>query len=106
MHAAHTHPEPGTTAQPAVLELGADVGAAVIYTAAALDGAEIEIKPRCGEWKGAHTAVRRRVGAPGTEAQFAALFFGLPEGTYDLRLQHHDVRSIQVVGGRVAEETW
>jgi hypothetical protein len=89
-----------------VLELGADVGAAVIYTAAALDGAEIEIKPRCEVWKGAHTAVRRRVGAPGTETQFAALFFGLPEGTYDLRLQHDDVRSIQVVGGRVTEETW
>ena len=106
MHAARIHTEVGTTAQPSVLELGADVGAAVIYTAAALNGAEIEIKPRCREWKGAHTAVRRRVGAPGTATQFAALFYGLPEGTYDLRLQHGDVRSIQVVGGRVTEETW
>ncbi|MBO0691591.1 MAG: hypothetical protein J2P58_01730 [Acidimicrobiaceae bacterium] len=93
------------TASPAVLELGADVGAAVVYTPAALNGAEIEIKPRCGEWNGAHTAVRRRPAGQGCVPLFAALFYGLPAGTYDLRLRD-DHRSIQVHGGRVTEKTW
>jgi len=105
MHAVHAHPEVGVTARPSVLELGADVGAAVIYMTEAYDGAEIEIKPRCGEWNGAHTAVRRRVGAPGSAPQFAALFYGLAEGTYDLRL-HRDLRSLHVFGGQVTEVTW
>jgi hypothetical protein len=108
MH-THTHPvhrEVYGPAQPAVLELGADVGAAVVYTTATLDGAEIEIKPReQDDWDGAHTAVRRRPGRPGSEPQYAALYFGLRAGTYDLRLGH-DLRSIEVSGGRVTEETW
>jgi hypothetical protein len=93
------------TAQPAVLELGAGIGAAVIYATAALEGAEIEIKSRRGHWDGTHTAVRRRLGGRGSQPQFAALFYGLPAGTYDLRLES-DVRSIEVSGGRVTEETW
>jgi len=88
-----------------VLELGEDIGAAVIYTTAALEGAEIEIKPQCGQWDGTHSAVRRRVGAPGREDIFAILYFGLRAGTYDLRLRDQ-ARSIEVVGGRVTEETW
>jgi hypothetical protein len=95
----------GATARPAVLELGSDVGAAVIYTTADHDGAEIEIKPSHGKWDGTHTAVRRRPGCQGSEPQFAALFYGLRSGTYDLRLQR-DSRSIRVVGGHVTEETW
>ena len=94
-----------TPAQPAVLELGADIGAAVIYAAAALDGVEIEIKPRQGSWDGTHTAVRRRPSGPGSRPQFAALFYGLKAGTYDLRLRR-EARSIQVSGGRVTEATW
>lgn len=98
------------TAQPAVLELGADVGAAVIYTPAGLNGVEIEIKPHSAEWNGAHTAVRRRPDGGGSAPLFAALFFGLSAGTYDLRLRddqlRNDVRSIRIVGGRVTEEAW
>lgn len=99
------HRDLAETARPAVLELGADVGAAVIYMTAALDGAEIEIKPRRGNWIGKHTAVRRRPGDRGREPLYAALFYGLPAGTYDLRLRH-ELRSIEVCGGRVTEETW
>jgi hypothetical protein len=93
------------TARPAVLELGEDVGAAVMYTTAAHDGAEMEIKPCRRNWNGRHTSVRRRPGGQGSEPQFAALFYGLRAGTYDLRLRH-DTRSIQVSGGQVTEETW
>lgn len=105
MHGHEGHREVGVTARPAVLELGGNVGAAVVYTTAALDGVEIEIKPGAGEWRGAHTAVRRRPGGRDSEPQFAALFYGLSAGVYDLRLRD-DVRSIEVIGGRVTEQTW
>lgn len=80
------------------------MGAAVVYTPAALNGAEIEIKPHEGDWTGAHTAVRRRP-TDRAEPQFAALFYGLAAGTYDLRLRN-DMRTVEVFGGRVTEQTW
>jgi hypothetical protein len=99
MHAAeHAH---GTDARPAVLELGREVGAAVIYTTAALDQTEIEIRPHHAEWDGTHTAVRKR---PGEPAVFAALFFGLRSGHYDVRVRDTGIgRPIHVVGGQVTE---
>ena len=105
MRTEEAHRDVGVTAPPAVLELGADVGAAVVYTTSAYAGAEIEIKPGQGSWDGTHTAVRRRASSPGSQPQFVALFYGLPEGTYDLRLQQ-DSRSIKVFGGQVTEVTW
>ena len=54
-------PEVSHPAGIAVLELGREVGAAVIYTTAALDQAEIEIRPHDGVWDGTHTAVRKRI---------------------------------------------
>jgi hypothetical protein len=107
MHEHEAHRDVGVTARPAVLELGGNVGAAVVYTTAALDGVEIEIKPGGADWNGAHTAVRRRPSGRDSEPQFAALFYGLAEGTYDLRVRERDdVRSIEVVGGQVTEQTW
>lgn len=96
------HEKHAGEAGPAVLELGRDVGAAVVYAPAALDRAEIEIRP-CGRaWDGTHTAVRRR---PGQPPVFAALFFSLRAGTYDVKVRGTDrFRTITVVGGRVTEE--
>jgi hypothetical protein len=105
MHTHGAYADPNTTVSPAVLELGADIGAAIIYTPAVVNGAKIEIKPRCGDWNGTHTAVRRRPGGQGSVLQCVALFYGLPAGRYDLRLRDQ-VRSIQIFGGRVTEETW
>ena len=99
------HPDPAQTAQPAVLELGDGVGAAVIYMPARLNGAEIEIKPRSGSWDGAHTAIRARPTGLDSMPLYAALFYGLQAGTYDLRLRG-SLRSIQVQSGRVTEQTW
>jgi hypothetical protein len=84
-----------------VLELGRGVGAAVIYTTAALDQVEIEIKPCDGAWNGAHTAVRKRAGqAP----VYAALFFGLRQGSYDVRIRGTgSARTVHITGGRVTE---
>jgi hypothetical protein len=103
-------PMPGEIAGPAVLELGADVGAAVIYAEAALDGAEIEIRPSGGAWDGSHTAVRRRpCGRTDDSTLCAAVFWGLRAGPYDLRIRGTSppTRSalIQVSGGQVTEHT-
>jgi hypothetical protein len=109
MRTDEARPAVGVMAQPSVLELGEDIGAAVVYTAAALEGEEIEIKSRSGDWDGKHTAVRGRPCGRCSETQFVALFFGLSEGTYDLRVRDRlrdDVRSMQVSGGRVTEVTW
>ncbi len=87
----------------AVLDLGREVGAAVIYTTAALDLAEIEIKPRDGDWNGHHTAVRKR---PGRPAVYAALFFALRQGGYDVRVRGMGpTLNLDIIGGRVTEAT-
>jgi hypothetical protein len=71
-----------------VLDIGADVGAAVVYAPAALDGVEIEIKRQASDWDGTHTAIRRRPGPrPAAAPVFAALFDHLPVGLYDFRLR-------------------
>jgi hypothetical protein len=87
----------------AVIDLGKDIGAAVIYAPADLDGAEIEIRPQGRAWAGQHTCVRARHVAAGVI--HAALFEGLLAGGYDVRLRgtDHDppVSSLSVIGGRV-----
>jgi hypothetical protein len=100
-------PEPGretNSTGPAVIELGEDIGAAVIYAPASLNGAEIEIRPLSGPWAGQHSCVRARHLATGVI--HAALFDGLAEGRYQVRLREADhdprVSDIAVVGGRVA----
>ena len=62
-HAATHEPGPGPSRGPAVLDIGADVGAAIIYTTAALEGEELEIRRRGAGWDGTHKAVRRRPAA-------------------------------------------
>jgi hypothetical protein len=63
-----------------VLDLGAGVGALVLYTPAAMDGEEIEISrpdhPRT------HSRVRPRETSAGTS--YAAVYPGLPAGEYTI----------------------
>jgi hypothetical protein len=68
---------PGTV----VLEVGAGVGALVLYTPAGLDGAEIEIS-RDGERRRTHSRVRPRHVPGGT--RYAAVYPGLAEGRYTI----------------------
>jgi hypothetical protein len=72
----------------AVLDIGGDIGAAVVHTTAALDGAEIEITPDGSEWDGTHVAVRRRSN-PGSDTRpiFCAVFGRLPAGAYRIRVR-------------------
>ena len=110
MHTQLTEPAPGPSAGPTVLELGADVGAAVIYTEAALEGSEIEIKAFRSLWDVSHTAIRRRAGSrPDAPPVFAAVFYGLKAGKYHLRvsgvMSANNPETIHVFGGRVTEHT-
>ena len=91
-----------------VLELGAGIGALVLYTPAELDGAEIEISR--DDEPGArrtHSQVRQRHMAPATT--YAAVYPGLPAGRYTIwreraqpggHRQHHRRRGQLAATGR------
>jgi hypothetical protein len=86
------------------LDIGGEVGAAIVSTPSRFLGSEIEIR-RCGTaWDGTHVAVRARHVSGGVV--HAALFSGLGDGLYEVRLRG-DVDGpaavLTVQGGRVSE---
>jgi hypothetical protein len=86
-----------------VVDIGGDVGAAIVSTPASLVGSEIEIRPCGSSWDGTHVAVRERQVSRGE--LHAALFPGLKQGTYEVRLRGDDagaVATFTVTGGRVS----
>jgi hypothetical protein len=108
----HSHTESaeaafGPSEGAVVLDIGGDIGAAVIHTTAALDGAEIEITPVNREWDGTHVAVRRRLGS-GREAEpiFCAVFSRLPTGVYRVRVREDATQNrwwpVTVTGSQVS----
>ncbi|MGH8994603.1 MAG: phospholipase [Acidimicrobiales bacterium] len=110
LHHEHPHPFPGEVTGPSfgpiVLDIGGEIGAAVVHTGPDLNGHELEIRRFPADWDGAHVAVRSR---PGPEPAFAAVFGGLRTGTYELRLRQAvagPIHEIRVVGGEVVESTW
>jgi hypothetical protein len=71
-----------------LLDIGGDIGAAVVHTTAAFEGAEIEITPAGSAWDGTHVAVRRRSGTrPDREPIFCAVFSQLKAGAYFIRVR-------------------
>jgi hypothetical protein len=90
-----------------VLDIGADRGAAIIYTPESLSGSEIEIRASGSPWDGTHTGVRRR---DLREAIcFAGVFGSVPAGQYQLRVRGSETTPIVdlvVAGGAIAEVTW
>jgi hypothetical protein len=107
-HSGHHSPEStGPSQGPVVLDIGGDVGAAVVHAPAQLDGTEIEIRRLPRTWDGTHVAVRRR--PSGDEPRFAAVFGQLAAGQYEVRRRGGTdpvVRSFRVVGGVVTECAW
>ena len=103
---------PGTV----VMELGADIGALILYTPAEMDGEEIEIsRDEPGEADGScddesaarrtHSQVRPRH-LPG-ETRYAAVYPGLPAGRYTVwRDEHSPAVAVTVTGGQVATCRW
>jgi hypothetical protein len=93
---------PGTV----VLELGDDVGALVLYTPAGLDGREIEISRDDDPGRHrTHSQVRPRHLA--TVTSYAAVYPGLPAGTYTIWAdEHHPAATAVITGGRVTSCRW
>ncbi len=89
-----------------VLELGAGIGALILYTPPGLDGEEIEIS-RDGEpgARRTHSRVRPRP-LPG-ETVYAAVYPGLPAGRYTIwRDERTLAATATVTGGQVSSCRW
>jgi hypothetical protein len=87
-----------------VVDIGGDVGAAIVSTPASLAGSEIEIRRSGAPWDGRHVAVRARHVSGGV--LHAALFSGLSEGRYEVRVRDDadsPMSDFTVVGGHVSE---
>lgn len=82
-----------------VLEVGAGIGALVLYTPAAMDGQEIEIS--VGDRPRTHNVVRRR-----DTGDYAAVYPGLPAGTYTIWHGDTPAAAATVAGGAVATCRW
>jgi hypothetical protein len=92
---------PGTV----VLELGAGVGALVLYTPAELDGREIEISPDDQGGRRTHSQVRPRHMTTGT--RYAAVYPDLAAGPYTIWAdEQHPAGQVEIIGGRVTNWSW
>ena len=94
---------PGTV----VMELGAGVGALILYTPACLDGEEIEISRDGAGLSGSgrtHSRVRPRH-LPG-QTRYAAVYPGLPAGRYTVWQGHTPATAVTVTGGQVSSCHW
>lgn len=86
----------------AVLDIGEDIGALVIYTRQELLGEEIEVSPKDNDAQKTHTTVlERKVNG---RTMYAALFLALPEGDYNTCSTPSS--DITIIGGHVAELDW
>jgi len=107
MLTVETLPEPSGPGS-VVLEIGGGVGAVAVYVADALAGREIEIRAVGEAWRGNHVAVLERVLPAGPV--WAALFPGLAEGDYEVRLigsgPTDPTAAFGVTGGRVTTVHW
>ena len=92
---------PGTV----ILELGADVGALVLFTPADLDGREIEISMEDGVGRRTHSRVRPR--HMPTETKYAAVYPDLPAGPYTIWAdEQRQAGRVVITGGQVTNWSW
>jgi hypothetical protein len=92
---------PGTV----ILELGADVGALVLFTPADLDGREIEISVEDGAGRRTHSQVRPR--HMPTETKYAAVYPDLPAGPYTIWAdEQRQAGRVVITGGQVTNWSW
>jgi hypothetical protein len=92
---------PGTV----VLDLGASVGALVLYTPAELDGREIEISRDAQGARRTHSQVRRRHMTTGT--RYAAVYPDLAAGSYTIWADEQiPAGRVVITGGRVTNWSW
>ncbi len=90
---------------PTVLDIGDDVGALVLYTSAALVGTEIEISPDGAPNRRRHVAVHAREFPD--ETAYAAVYYGLTKGAYQLWAADGSVAlTASIEGNAVTESVW
>lgn len=88
-----------------VVDIGGDIGALIVTTAAALEGAEIEICP-VGSLTRTHTVVRARQ-LRGSDVIYAGVFPSLPSGQYTLLAWGYlPETEVQIEGGAVTQISW
>jgi hypothetical protein len=89
-----------------VLEVGADIGALVLYTPADLDGHEIEISLDADPAaRRTHSQVRQRHAGP--RVRYAAVYPGLVAGAYTIwHDQSRTVGPVVINGGQVTSYHW
>jgi hypothetical protein len=93
---------PGTV----IMELGADIGALILYTPADLDGAEIEVS-RHGDRldRRTHSQVRQRHVANVTK--YAAVYSTLAAGEYTIwRDEDRPAGTVTIAGGQITTCRW
>jgi hypothetical protein len=101
---ANGHAGRGTSV---LLDIGGDVGAAVVAVPAALLGAEVEARPVGGGHPPAHAGVVARPLPRG--GRLPSVVLGeLPAGTYDLYVRPDGPTGprLSVTGGAVVEAAW
>ncbi|HEY5456661.1 MAG TPA: hypothetical protein VIJ96_14430 [Acidothermaceae bacterium] len=105
-HAGHLSGHNHVAGQgPTVLDIGDDFGALVLYTSADLVGAEIEISPDGEPERRRHVAVHTREFPGGTA--YAAVYYGLAAGTYDLwGADGRRALTVSIEGNGITEAVW
>jgi hypothetical protein len=105
----HVHPHEHYSARPhpetVVLEIGDDLGAAIVYTDAELHGREIEISPSGADTRREHKDVLER--QQGGSPAFTAVFDRIVEGEYTFWLDDVALsRDVKIEGGAITELDW
>jgi hypothetical protein len=109
-HHSHSHPhshDPHAAGNgPTVLDIGGNIGALILRTPAALAGAEIEISPLGDPGNRRHVAVHPRQ-LPGGRTLYAAMYYSLEAGSYQLWAADGTAAiTVDVQGGVIAECDW
>ncbi|MFI5261516.1 MAG: hypothetical protein ACHQZR_03030 [Candidatus Limnocylindrales bacterium] len=95
----------GPRLEDAVLDIGGDVGALILYASAAYDEREIEVSPVGDEARRTHTAIHQRRSAGDTV--YAGIFPELHAGVYRIWSDRPGlIDRVTIVGGEVAEVDW
>ena len=90
---------------PAVLDIGGDIGALVLYTPAELLGAEIHIAALDNPAQHTHSQVHQRI--VNGRTLYAAVYPALPQGRYQLATPDaQGPPQVTINGGQVTEHHW
>lgn len=101
----HIHTENQSHGGAAVLDIGEDVGALLIYCPSYLCGQHIDVSPRERLWERTHTDVLAR--HVNEKLVYAALFLALAAGIYVIWGQDATPRGeVMITGGQVSELNW